>query len=99
MEKLVSGRHRIVEAAEHRGGHHAGILLFHPAHHHAEVLRLDHDRHTLRLEHALDGVLVKARVDQRADIQGVPYQLYSTMTVGATRLEAGRVIQIECTEA
>lgn len=42
---------------------------------------------------------VKARVDVRADIQGTPYQLYSTMTVGATRLEAGRVIQIECTEA
>lgn len=42
---------------------------------------------------------VKARVDTRPDLSGVPYQLYTTMTVGATRTEAGRVIQIECTEA
>lgn len=41
---------------------------------------------------------VKASVDQRVDIEGLPYQLYTTMTVGATRLEGGRVIQIECTE-
>jgi hypothetical protein len=41
---------------------------------------------------------VKARVDERADIEGVPYQLYTTLTMGATRLEEGRVIQIECTE-
>lgn len=39
-----------------------------------------------------------ARVDQRADIKGVPYQLYTSMTMGATRVEPGRVIQIECTE-
>lgn len=42
---------------------------------------------------------VAARVDERPDIEGVPYQLYTTLTMGATRLEAGRVIQIECTEA
>ena len=42
---------------------------------------------------------VTARVDERPDIEGVPYQLYTTLTMGATRLEAGRVIQIECTEA
>lgn len=41
---------------------------------------------------------VKARVDERPDIEGVPYQLYTHMTIGATRLESGRVIQIECTE-
>lgn len=41
---------------------------------------------------------VKARVDNRPDIEGIPYQLYTTLTMGATRLEAGRVIQIECTE-
>jgi len=41
---------------------------------------------------------VKARVDERPDIEGVPYQLYTTLTMGATRLEEGRVIQIECTE-
>ena len=42
---------------------------------------------------------VKAFVDVRPDIQGRPYQLYSTITIGATRLEAGRVVQIECTES
>lgn len=42
---------------------------------------------------------VTARVDDRPDIEGVPYQLYTTLTMGATRLEQGRVIQIECTEA
>lgn len=41
---------------------------------------------------------VKARVDERPDIEGVPYQLVTTLTMGATRLEEGRVIQIECTE-
>lgn len=42
---------------------------------------------------------VKARIHERPDIEGVPYQLYTTCTIGATRLESGRVIQIECTEA
>jgi len=37
-------------------------------------------------------------VSVRNDIEGEPYQLYVKMSVGATRLEAGRVIQIECTE-
>jgi hypothetical protein len=41
---------------------------------------------------------VTARVDERADIEGVPYQLYTTLTAAATRTEEGRVIQIECTE-
>jgi len=41
---------------------------------------------------------VSARVDERPDIEGVPYQLATTLTMGATRLEEGRVIQIECTE-
>jgi len=41
---------------------------------------------------------VSARVDERPDISGVPYQLSTTTTIGATRLEEGRVIQIECTE-
>ena len=41
---------------------------------------------------------IKARVDERADISGVPYQVYTTLTAAATRVEAGRVIQIECTE-
>lgn len=42
---------------------------------------------------------VSARVDPRPDIEGVPYQLVTTLTMGATRLEEGKVIQIECTEA
>ncbi len=41
---------------------------------------------------------VKARIDERPDIEGVPFQLSTTLTMGATRLEEGRVIQIECTE-
>lgn len=40
----------------------------------------------------------KARVDERPDVTGVPYQLYGTLTIGATRIEEGRVIQIESTE-
>jgi len=41
---------------------------------------------------------VSARVDDRPDVQGVPYQLYTKLTMGSTRVEPGRVIQIECTE-
>lgn len=41
---------------------------------------------------------VSARVDERPDIEGIPYQLYTCLTMGATRLEPGRVIKIECTE-
>lgn len=39
-----------------------------------------------------------SNVSQRNDIEGEPYQIYGKLTMGATRLEAGRVIQIECTE-
>lgn len=42
---------------------------------------------------------VKTSLSIRNDMSGEPYQLYSKMSVGATRLEEGRVIQIECTEA
>lgn len=42
---------------------------------------------------------VRARVDERPDVEGVPYQLVTTLTMGATRLEEGRVIQIENTES
>lgn len=34
----------------------------------------------------------------REDISGRPYQLYGKMTFGATAVEPGRIIQIECTE-
>lgn len=42
---------------------------------------------------------METRIDPRPDIQGIPYQIYTKMSVSATRVEAGRVIQIECTEA
>jgi hypothetical protein len=42
---------------------------------------------------------VTARVDDRPDIKGVPYQLYTCLTMGATRLEQGRVVEIQCLEA
>jgi len=41
---------------------------------------------------------ISARVDPRPDIQGIPWQIYTTMSMAASRVEAGRVIQIECTE-
>ena len=40
---------------------------------------------------------IEVKADQRAD-KGFNWQLYSRMTVGATRLEQGRVIQIDCQE-
>ena len=41
---------------------------------------------------------MKVEHDTRPDIRSIPYQIYTTQSIGATRLEAGRVIQIECTE-
>lgn len=41
---------------------------------------------------------VKIRHDPRPDLQGVPHQIYTTLSMGATRVEAGKVVQIECTE-
>lgn len=38
---------------------------------------------------------VASRVDQRADLSGVPWQLYTTLTCGATRLEENKVYAIE----
>ena len=42
---------------------------------------------------------MSTRVDPRPDIRGVPYQIYCMLSMGATRTEPGRVIQIENTEA
>lgn len=42
---------------------------------------------------------IKAYADPRPDLRGRPLQTYTTMSINATRLEAGRVIQIECTES
>ena len=38
---------------------------------------------------------VKNSVSQRRDLQGEPWQLYTTMTIGATRLEEDKVYAIE----
>lgn len=38
---------------------------------------------------------IKNDVDQRKDLQGLPWQLYTTMTSGATRLEENKVYAIE----
>ena len=41
---------------------------------------------------------VTSSVSQRNDLRGEPWQLYLKMTMGATRLEEGRVIEIKCAE-
>lgn len=41
---------------------------------------------------------VSSRIDERPDLSGVPWQLYSCTTAGATRLEQGKVIRILCQE-
>lgn len=38
---------------------------------------------------------IKSDVDQRKDLQGLPWQLYTYMTAGATRLEENKVYAIE----
>lgn len=38
---------------------------------------------------------VASNVSRRDDLQGLPWQLYTTMTIGATRLEENRVYAIE----
>lgn len=41
---------------------------------------------------------VQTHVSERNNLRGIPWQVYPRMTMNATRLEAGKVIQIECTE-
>lgn len=41
---------------------------------------------------------VQSAISQRHDLRGTPWQLYCYMNMAATRTEAGKVIQIECTE-
>lgn len=38
-------------------------------------------------------------VSQRHDLESEPWQIYHRMTIGATRIEEGRVIEIKCSEA
>lgn len=37
-------------------------------------------------------------VDRRKDLSGLPYQLYTAMSSGATRLEPGRLLQVQCAD-
>lgn len=37
-------------------------------------------------------------VTQRKDLSSQPYQLYTSMTVGATRLEPGRLLKVKCAD-
>jgi hypothetical protein len=41
---------------------------------------------------------ITARVNERQDLQGIPWQVYSCGTFGATRLEEKKIVQIECVE-
>lgn len=41
---------------------------------------------------------VENRVDERTDLEGIPYQMYTCMTHGVTRTQQGKVIQILCSE-
>jgi hypothetical protein len=38
-------------------------------------------------------------ISQRKDIENHPYQLYTAMTLGATRLEEKKVVELPCVEA
>ncbi len=37
-------------------------------------------------------------IDRRKDLSGLPYQLYTSMSSGATRLEPGRLLQVLCAD-
>ena len=39
------------------------------------------------------------RVDQRADLSGIPYQIFSSHSFGSTRTQPGKVLQIQCSDA
>lgn len=41
---------------------------------------------------------IETRVDERKDLSGIPWQIYTCATEGATRLEQGRVVEIICQE-
>lgn len=41
----------------------------------------------------------QSSMDQRKDLSGHPWQIYSRFTMGATRIEEGRVVEIKCAEA
>lgn len=41
---------------------------------------------------------METRVDERKDLSGIPWQIYTCATAGATRIEQGRVIEVLCDE-
>jgi hypothetical protein len=41
---------------------------------------------------------MSTRVDERKDLSSIPWQLYSMISAGATRLQLGKVIQINCAD-
>ena len=41
---------------------------------------------------------IKIDITQRKDLTGQPWQIYGMMSVGATRLEQGKVIEIQCAD-
>ena len=41
---------------------------------------------------------VMTRVDERKDLSSIPWQVYTCLTAGATRLEEGKVVDIICAE-
>lgn len=42
---------------------------------------------------------IQNSIDQRKDLQGLPYQLYSMGTFGATRLEEKKIVRVWCRES
>lgn len=42
---------------------------------------------------------IQTDISQRKDLQSLPYQVYLSMSVGATRLEENKTIEIKCSEA
>ena len=49
-EKFGARSRVVFESAEQTGSLHDRVLLFHAAHHHAEMLRFHHDRHARRFK-------------------------------------------------
>lgn len=42
---------------------------------------------------------IRTDISERKDLTGLPWQVYATMTCGATRLEEKKVVEIKCSEA
>src|SRR6266404_7161680 len=53
-QKLLAGRRRFAKRSQHGRGNHHRVLLFDPAHHHAQVARFDHHAHALGVDRLHD---------------------------------------------